>query len=762
MLFVALVISLAIKEWIDAGVIAVLIAVNILVGFMQEYRAERTLAKLRQLSAPTATVVRDGRVQEIDTAQIVPGDVVYLTAGDRVPADVRLYDVSELETDEALLTGESASVEKRNELGEAAAATPLAERANCAFMGTSCVRGAAKGVVVNTGQRTELGRIAESLSKSKKETTLLQKRLDRLGQVVVAAAVVCCVLVLLTGWAWGTFDNVWNDGLVTAVSTAVAIIPESLLPVLTLALTLGVRRLARHNAIIRRLGAIESLGNITHVCSDKTGTLTLGRMSAAQLRLEGGLRLLFSGNEAGNDPTDARLADASGAPPPTDSATLQRALQVLSLCTVATLERNEQGKWIGTGSPTEVAILVGAHAAGAPPSSFNAEQVRLLPFDSSLKRMSVAIRTPSDATPVLLLKGAPEQVLQTCTQLPDGTPLTDERRRAVHNEKERVAGEGLRVLGLAWRPLAAGEADAPREQLEAQLTWLGLVALADPPRASVPGAVRACQNAGIAVFMATGDQAATARAIAQAVGILPPNPDAAMVSTAADFDSRPDDEDTSAPLPLVIARCTPQSKVRLIKQLHRRKGYVAMTGDGVNDAPALAGADVGVAMSNASDVAKEAADMVLTEDDFSVIVRAIEEGRRIFANIRKFIILYLAGNVAEVVVLVFGICFGLPPPLLPIQILCVKALIDVTPTNVGHSWVNLITGTPPAMALACQPFRPEYMDKRVRPPGEGLWNAETLIDIGVYGILAGCADLGAFVLLRYVRTDSHLSSFSAP
>jgi potassium/sodium efflux P-type ATPase len=750
-LAVAAIVAVVIQDYIDAGIIFFLIVLNIIVGFLQEFRAEKTLQKLRDLSAPTCTVIRDGDVSDLPTERLVPGDIVVVGQGDKIPADLRLFDIVDLECDEAILTGESVPVEKKD-VALPDPDTPLGDRVNCAFAGTATSKGRAKGIVFATGTGTEIGSIAKSLSKAEKGKTPLQKRLDRLGQVLVVFAALAVVIVLLTGWAWGTFDDVWDDGLSVAVSAAVAIIPESLIPVLTLTLTIGVRRLAQKNAIVRKLAAIESLGNVEHICSDKTGTLTQGKMTVTAMYVSPDGRYAVTGE--GFDPEKLRVEKEGKAVDDLQmEANLRMPLLICSLCNSAGLSRQED-QWIPSGSPTEAALLVLAYRGGLPPSALGHvyETVREFPFNSTVKRASVLCRDRATGKLLLLLKGAPDAVIRLCSRYMVNAdkeePIAEERIEAVRAANRMLGGEGLRVLALAFSRLPSDfNIEASREECEKDVCFAALLGLQDPPREGVPPALQACKRAGIKVHMLTGDHPSTATAIARQVGLLPAEGELAAgdVMPAPEFDRAPDEELLAKDhLPVVIARCSPESKVKMVRLLHALHRHVAMTGDGVNDAPAIAGADVGIAMGKTgSDVTKEAADIILLDDAFETIVVAVEEGRRIFANIRKYIIFYLAGNVAEGFVMVAGVAFGLGPPLIPIQIL----------------WTNLITGTPPAMALSVQPATPDLMDAEHRPPSERLFNLETIVDLFVYGLMMGVGDL--VLCSSYADTYSTRTSGSA-
>lgn len=849
-LFAAFVMACVTQQWIDAGVVAFLIFINTIIGVSQEYKSEKTMEALKKMASPTSLVIR-GRADnavEISSSEIVPGDLVLLSQGDRIPADLRLVEVVELECDEALLTGESIPVEKTiaalvpkdiessAKTGQTnddvtykpeAPDVPLGDRTNVAFMSSTVSKGRGKGIVVHTGQRTELGKIADSIASQSKDKTKLEKRMNWLGITLAIVALIAVGCVLMGLWGWETLDT-YPDGLQVAVATAVAIIPEALLPVITLCLTLGVRRMALKKALVRKLGSLEQLGNVSDICSDKTGTLTQGKMVATDMWLPAHTSHYFSITGKGFDPTEGYIVrkdrrfededeldespdlDETGdkastheRSPSADDVEMQQitaydggrpvlefdqsirmALLVSALCNNSGITQKEHDKddesaesserkkrrkwlcwnretkeneeeagmltheenveWVPVGSPTEVALYVMARKLGVERSSEEMtsvwEKTAEYPFDSTIKLMSVALFNKEEEENYLFSKGAPERLLPKCTRIltADGeVEFDDEREDEIKEMNELMADDGLRVLALAYNRLP--DTFAPgvkRDKVEEDLVFVGLVGIKDPPRDGVIESIEICERAGIAVHMLTGDHPSTSTAIARQIGIIGPSQvatDAVMTSTQ--FDQLTMDElEQAESLPLVIARCSPESKVKMVQALHDRNKIVAMTGDGVNDSPAISAADVGISMGiSGSDVTKEASDIILTDDDFSTVVRAIEEGRRIFANIRRFIVHLMAGNVAEGIILVLGICVGLDPPLNPLQIL----------------WINLITGTPPAMVLSVQPASRDLMNKKSRPVDEGLFTKGTLMDIMFYGVLMGALSLGSFVCMVY-------------
>ncbi len=690
-LVAAAALSVAVGETTDAVTIIVIVVLNAVLGFVQEWRAERALAALRNMLAPRAVVVRAGRADEVDARELVTGDVVVLGAGDRIPADLRVIDERGLETDEASLTGESASVDKHP--APVADDAPLAERASMAWMGTTTVSGRGHGIVVATGMATELGRVATLTSEVRAEVTPLARRLGALGVRLGAIAIIVSVLVAAAGWWAG---KPADQMLLTAISLAVAAIPEGLPAVVTITLALGVRQMARRRALVRRLPAAETLGAATVICTDKTGTLTAGEMAVVRAWVGGG---------------DVAI----DGPPSADLLALAR---TGALCNHAELGEGDQRR----GAPTELALLELAVRVGAGVDRDGA--VDEVPFDGRRKRMTVVERTAGGA--VAHVKGAPEVVLARCTHvLEDGreVPLDDESRARAAAAQHVMAVGGLRTLALARRTLDHETGDP--EEVERDLTLLGIVGLIDPPRAEVPEAVRRARLAGIRVIMITGDAAATALAVARDIGI-----DAERAVTGPELDTL-DDDALRALLagPVAFARVTPEHKLRIVRALQATGEIVAMTGDGVNDAPALKRAEIGVAMGKrGTDVARGAADMVLTDDNFSSIVAAVEEGRRQYDNIQKFVRYLLASNLGEVIAILASVLSGAPLVLLPIQIL----------------WINLVTDGVNAIALGLEQVEDGTMTRPPRRPDEPVLSAGSLAAALAIATYIGAATMALF------------------
>ncbi|MBI3140300.1 MAG: cation-translocating P-type ATPase [Rhodocyclales bacterium] len=693
-LIAAAVVSGLIGDAVDTVAIVVIVVLNAAIGFFQEWRAERAMAALKRLAAPSARVRRGGVAATLPAEQLVPGDVVLLEAGNVVPADLRLIEAARLQVAEAALTGESQPVHKTTAALEESAA-PLGDRSNMAFKGTLVSYGRGAGLVAATGLDTELGRIARLLAGAEEVKTPLQKRLAAFGTRLAWAVLVICAIVFAAGLLRGEPPVLM---FLTAVSLAVAAIPEALPAVVTISLALGAHRLVRQNALIRRLPAVETLGSITYICSDKTGTLTENRMRVEALRVAGG--------------------DAPGAPPAEPWASFFRALALNNDASLDAAGRS-------LGDPTETALLEAARQAGFDKAAEEARAPRIaeLPFDSERKRMATLHREatrgsgalaaidrriapgaalPQDNAVVAYVKGAPESVLPRCLRqlTPDGPAPLDAVE--VLSEAERMAAQGLRVLAVARREFAA--APARLEEAEEELTLLGLVGLMDPPRAEAAQAVAECRAAGIVPVMITGDHPATARAIARRLGILGEG-DAVM--TGAELGALSDAAFAARVKSVrVYARVDPEQKIRIVKALQAAGEFAAMTGDGVNDAPALKRADIGVAMGRGgTDVAREAAHMVLLDDNFATIVAAVREGRRIFDNIRKFIKYTMTSNSGEIWTIFLAPFLGLPIPLLPIHIL----------------WINLVTDGLPGLALAKEPGERDLMARPPRPPRESIF-----------------------------------------
>jgi len=835
-------VSFGIQSWIEGGVIGAVIGLNIVVGVYQDFAAEKTMDSLRSLSSPTAAATRDGKTSTIPAPEIVPGDMIELKVGDTVPADLRyvfplvcprcvanvfmgrLVDAMNFETDEALLTGESLPVQKEVEAVFDADTGP-GDRLNIAYSSSTVTRGRARGVVVGTGMKTEIGAIAAALrggdskrrpvkrgpnGESKKRWyvqawtltttdaigrflgvnvgTPLQRKLSKLALMLFFIAVIFAIIVEGANEMRGD-----KEVIIYAVATGLAMIPACLVVVLTITMAVGTKQMVQRHVIVRRLDSLEALGAVTNICSDKTGTLTQGRMVAKRAWIPAKGTYSVGPSDNPLDPTDGEVSlipetpitmDKNAQGETTgieellkDNPLLEDFLNVGAMANLAHVHQSEHegNQWQARGEPTDIAIQVFA-------SRFNWNRNRWTkgekpvwkqkaeyPFDSNVKKMSVIFSRDEGSEKhreMVFSKGAVERILETCTNITwtDGSSkqLDDNLKDQILQNMEELAKEGLRVLALACRDNEPGttsgkEGDEPpaREDVEKELTFCGLIGLYDPPRTETAGAIEECHRAGITVHMVTGDHPGTARAIAAQVGIIPANMDNlakdvadAMVMTASQFDKLTDEEIDELPtLPAVIARCAPQTKVRMIDALHRRGKYAAMTGDGVNDSPSLKRADVGIAMGEAgSDVAKDASELVLTDDNFASIINGIEEGRRIFDNIQKFVLHLLAENVGLALTLLVGLCFKDADgqsvfPIAPVEIL----------------WIIMITSGLPDMGLGMEIASADIMD---RPPQskQGIFTWEIIIDTLVYGVWMAALCLASFSLVLFGWGDGNLAS----
>jgi len=838
-LIFAMAVSFGIQDWIEGGVITAVIVLNIAIGFYQEFQAEKKMDGLRALSSPSATLLRDGQIDTIPSGDVVPGDVIIIKTGDTVPADIRLFESMNLECDEKILTGEAIPVAK--EIDPIKEDAGVGDRINMAFSSTTVTKGRGRGIVVFTGMRTEIGIIAESmqgstrkpnrtLSRNKEQSigtlqpvkgvalrtwdsvgkflgltegTPLQIKLSKLAYILFAFAIILAIIVF-----GANKFNVTPEVALYAISTGIAMIPESLIAVLTITFVTGMTQMRKKKVLTRKLTALEALGGITNICSDKTGTLTQGRMITRKVWVPSVGIYTLSHSDDANDPTQGSVTlgsfprsaadhekeklarqeeldrSRSGAglkfdvPDEVDARHRKRDVAVdnekdvdadsssdmevtpefddflhsASLCNLATVRFNEQEKkWQTTGDPTEVALQVFAHRFDKGKKQLESsgwKQLSEYPFDSSVKRMSCIYEHAEKNETYIFTKGATERVLDLCSDVAGMGPMTKEVKANIEEQMGFLADQGLRVLAIARRTWDSKNVkDVPREDVEKDLTLLGMAGLYDPPRLETKDAVRECFKAGIRVHMLTGDHPATATAIAKEVGITPRDPSVlpaevaeSIVQTASFFDSKTDEEIDNMPeLPLVIARCAPSTKTRMIAALHRRKKYAAMTGDGVNDGPSLQAADVGIAMGLAgSDVAKGASDIVLTDDNFASIVNAIEEGRRMFDNIQKFVLHLLMTNIGEVVLLILGLAFRDDSelsvfPLSPLQIL----------------WINMLTSGPPAFGLGREKAAWNVMRRPPHDNRKGVFTWQVICDMMVYGMLMGILTLITFIIIVY-------------
>lgn len=846
-LIISLAIAFGIRDWITGGVIAFVAGINVVIGIYQEYKASKTMNSLKELSSPSAHVIRDGKSEEIASKDVVPGDLCLVKVGDTIPADLRLISVNNFETDEALLTGESLPIVKdADAVYDLEKDTPIGDRLNLAFSSSTVVKGRAQGIVIKTGLHTEIGKIAQSLrgnngliSRDPQKSfmrncwitvkqssgaflgttigTPLHRKLSKLAILLFFVAVLFAIIVMAS-----QKFNVDRSVAVYAICVALSMIPSSLVVVLTITMSVGAAVMVSRNVIIRKLDSLEALGAVNDICSDKTGTLTQGRMLARQIWVPrfGTIQVNNS-----NEPFNPNAGEAVVIPClspheyshnetedvgilqnfkgryyandlPSEMATnlFTQWLETAALANIATVfQDSETQEWKAHGDPTEIAIQVFAKKMDMPRSSLTGEsqasndsdstcddekvrssakfaQTVEYPFDSTIKRMSSVYENRADGSQSVFTKGAFESVLQCCKYWYGGsknnemTLLEDKDIETIKKNIDTLSSEGLRVLAFAKKAISQDKLDTGlmeklttrRAFVESDLCFLGLIGIYDPPRNETAGAVKKFHNAGINVRMLTGDFPGTAKAIAQEVGILPTNlyhyPQEVvdiMVMTGTQFDQLSEDEIDNLPvLPLVIARCSPQTKVRMIEALHRRNKFCAMTGDGVNDSPSLKMANVGIAMGiNGSDVAKDASDIVLSDDNFASILNAVEEGRRMNNNIQKFVLQLLAENVAQALYLIVGLVFRDKNN---------KSVFPLSPVEV--LWIIVFTSCFPAMGLGLEKAAPDLMDRPPNDSKHGIFTWECIIDMFAYGIIMACSCMATFVSILYGKEDGNLGA----
>ncbi|KAK3318016.1 hypothetical protein B0H66DRAFT_221479 [Apodospora peruviana] len=855
-LFFAMALSFGVKDYIEGGVLAAVIMLNVSIGFFQEYGAEKKMDALRALSSPSASVLRDGKTIVIPNAEVVPGDIVNLKMGDTVPADIRVFEAMNLNCDEASLTGEAIPVEKisSNEIHVPGTEKPavsedelgIADRVNIAYATTIVRKGRGRGIVIATGMSTEVGKIAASTSKKRRkagrsmnwkkygkaqpvkgafrrtydffgkflgltEGTPLQIKLAKLAYFLFFCALLLAVIVFgVNKFA----QPLPTEVILYAISTGIAIIPESLVAVLTITMVVATTVMRKANVVVRDLSALEALGGVTNICSDKTGTLTQGAMIVKKAWLPSSKVFTVRDSMDPSNPTAGTVTQADIKPEEEkrdyDQERTTQAIKFdvpeekmnqnqnqkkkpeleaeitpdfrlfllsAALCNLSTVRYDEADeKWKTTGEPTEIALQVFAHRFSLGKKSLVGSgwnQIGEFPFDSSIKRMSVIYDVPenndaglSTENSLVFTKGAVERILDMCTHIGTGDdqrPMTEEVKTQVMDQMTNFASQGQRVLAIAYRPWNGRYTppashnpetdDALRSEVEKDLILLGLAGIYDPPRRETTAAIHECSNAGIKVHMLTGDHPETAKAIAQEVGIIPRNLGVlpasiaeSCVIKATDFDKLTNAEiDALEELPLVIARCAPETKSRMIEALRRRDAFMAMTGDGVNDAPSLSRADVGIAMGSGSDVAKSAAKIVLTDDKFNSIVAAIREGRRMFENIQKFVLHLLSSNVGEVILLIAGLGFRDASEL---------SVFPISPLEI--LWINMVTSSFPAFGLGREKASGEVMRKPPHDKRRGIFTNQILVDMLVYGVLMGVCTLMTFIIVVYGMYDGQL------
>ena len=716
-LLIAVGLSVVLGDVLEAIVIGVIVLFAVLLGFVQEYRAERAIEALREMAAPTARVLRDGEEHVVPARELVPGDIVLLHVGDRIPTDLRLVEAVNLQTDEAPLTGESMPVEKHT-LPLDHPQTAVADRRNMAYSGTVVTYGRGRGTVTATGMRTEFGKIAGMLQTVEVGKTPLQENLDRVGKALAVVALVVVGIIVALGVVRGQ-DPL--EMLLFGIALAVAVVPEALPAVVTISLAMGVRRIVKRNALVRRLPAVETLGSTSVICSDKTGTLTRNEMTVRKI-IAAGVSASVSGS--GYDPEGDVLVNDVAVEPPQAIVDL---LRTAALASDATLARDADERRVIRGDPTEGALVVAAAKLGMDKQDLEARYPRTeeLPFTSERKRMTTLHQEGESV--FACSKGAAEVILDASSTVvsPDGvTPLDDSARRSLLNHAESLAGEGIRVLGVAGKP------DAQLATAEEDMTFLGLVGLVDPPRLEAASSVAACRSAGIEVVMITGDHPVTAAAIADEVGILSNG----RVVTGRQLEEMTDDELADSVTDIgVYARVSPADKLRIVTAWQSRDAVVAMTGDGVNDAPALKKSDIGVAMAiTGTDVSREAAEMVLLDDNFASIVAAVEEGRGIFGNIKKYLMYLISANVGETLLIAAATVAGMPLPLSAVQIL----------------YVNLATDGLPALALSVDPPEPDLMHRPPRDPRRGVFTRPVVTLMSLGGLWSAIVNFAVFATTR--------------
>lgn len=736
----------------DAVAISAVVLLNGLLGYIQESGAEKALAALKNLATSKVRVIRDGRTTEVESKELVPGDVMLLEAGVKVSADGRILESANLQVREAALTGEAEAVTKQADalLPDNA---PVGDRINLVFSGTEVVNGRGTVLVTGTGMDTELGKIATALQSVEAEPTPLQKRMTQLGNTLVTGSLILVAIVIIGGTLFR--PSLFEELVKVSLSMAVAVVPEGLPAVITVTLALGTQRMVRRNALIRKLPAVETLGSVTTICSDKTGTLTQNKMVVQTVAVPTlsvnvtGMGYSPEGEFWGGEPATIAIQASQ-------QADLQALLLACVLCNDAILQK-ENGEWAILGDPTEGALLSVAGKAGfrRDDQEQRFPRMREFPFSSERKRMSVIVdgHTHGHTLPVpyqehstpyvMFTKGSPELTLERCTHIQingQRLPITQEQRNQILEQNNRLAGKGLRVLGFACKPLTDLPAEASEEQAEREMTWMGLVGMLDAPRPEVREAVAKCRTAGIRPVMITGDHQLTAKAIAEDLGIASAG-DRSITGQELEHLSKTELEETVEQIS-VYARVSPEHKLRIVQALQRRGHVVAMTGDGVNDAPALKQANIGVAMGIAgTDVSKEASDMVLLDDNFATIVSAVEEGRVVYINIRRFIRYILGSNIGEVITIAAAPLLGLGGvPLSPLQIL----------------WMNLVTDGVPALALAVEPGRPIVMQQPPKDPNESIFAR----GLGSYMLRIGLV-LGIVTIALMVWAYQYTANFTA-
>ena len=728
LLVVASIISAFTGDTVESIIIIAIVVINAIMSIYQEGQAEDSVAALQKMSSPEATVIRDGKPKKVKADELVPGDIVVLETGDIIPADIRLLDSRNLQIDESSLTGESVAVEKdadavyNEEVG-------IGDRENYAFSSSIVTYGHGEGVITATGHDTEIGKIATSLETVEDKETPLQRQLKDLSKKLAILVIIVSIMVFVVGYFRSTMDIL--DNFMVAVSLAVAAIPEGLTAVVTIVLSIGMNRMVEKKAIVKNLVSVETLGSTTAICSDKTGTLTQNEMTITKVFTD------FKEYDV----------DGSGYAPngdiSLDGEKIESDSEIELLMTIASLANDanlveENGTYGITGDPTEGAMLTFSEKWGINQENLNEAHPRIeeIPFDSDRKMMTTFHKL--DDSFYAMTKGAPDVVIGNSTKIMiDGKleDFTDEMKEKVLAENTNLAKQALRVMGYAFKPYETLEGEEiTTENIERELVFVGLTGMIDPPRPEAKAAVEECHRSGIDVIMITGDYYETALAIAKDLGIAS---DASQAMQGSELNDKSEEEIREiVKTKRIFARVSPQNKVQLVNALQANDEVVAMTGDGVNDAPAIKNADIGISMGiTGTDVAKDTADMILVDDNFATIVNAVEEGRVIFSNIKKFVGFLLSCNIAEVLIVFLSILFGLPSPLTPIQLL----------------WLNLVTDAFPALALGVEPAEADIMERDPRDPNEGILSGETGRGVIFHSIAITVAVLLAYVIgLKYI------------
>ena len=732
LLVLASIVSAFTGDTVEAVIIIAIVVINAIMSIIQEGRAEDSVAALQKMSSPEATIIRDGGRKKVKAEELVPGDVVIIETGDIIPADMRLLESSNLQIDESSLTGESVAVEKDSSV-EFDSEVGIGDRDNFAFSSSIVTYGHGKGLVTATGSETEIGKIATSLESVEAKDTPLQKQLKKLSKLLAILVVIVCILVFVVGYFRSDMDMLEN--FMVAVSLAVAAIPEGLTAVVTIVLSIGMNRMAERKAIVKNLLSVETLGSTTVICSDKTGTLTQNEMTITKVYTNGDeFEVEGSGYEPKGD-----IRDASGEVV-NDHDQIKLLMTIASLCNDANLIR-ENDTYKITGDPTEGAMLTFSEKWNINQENLNEKHPRLeeIPFDSTRKMMTTFHEM--DGKNYGYTKGAPDVVIDKCSKtLVNGeiVDFTDDLKKKALEVNSSLASQALRVMAYSFKPMESLDTEITSGNIEHDMVFVGLTGMIDPPRPEAKAAVKECHASGIDVVMITGDYFETALAIAKELGIATSR-DQAM--QGSDLNDKTEAEIREiVKTKRIFARVSPENKVQLVKALQQNGEIVAMTGDGVNDAPAIKNADIGISMGiTGTDVAKDTADMILVDDNFATIVNAVEEGRVIFSNIKKFVSFLLSCNIAEVLIVFLSILFGLPSPLTPIQLL----------------WLNLVTDAFPALALGVEPAEPGIMEEDPRDPNSSIISGRTRTDLIAQSIFITVAVLAAYIVgLKFIFPDS--------